>query len=203
MGFVSHHNDTPCRQRPTRTAIGGARDPAALVRARDRSKTDSPTNRSTDGFTFLRISDRLSIEGALVRHDGGTQLRIHHHNIRRPHVMRYMLLIYSNNSAWANMDEAQTQQMMADYGTFTQEIVQSGELLAGDPLQGIDTATSVRVRDGRVDQTDGPFAETKEVLGGYYIVDVPDLDRATALAAKIPDARYGTVEVRPIQEMPG
>jgi hypothetical protein len=115
--------------------------------------------------------------------------------------MRYMLLIYSNPSAWA--DQSQAQQMMADYGAFTQEIVASGELLAGDPLQGIDTATSVRVRDGKVDQTDGPFAETKEVLGGFYIVDVPDLDRATALAAKIPDARYGTVEVRPILEMPG
>jgi hypothetical protein len=115
--------------------------------------------------------------------------------------MRYMLLIYTNPSAWG--DAKQAEQMMADYGTFTQGIVQSGEFLAGDPLQGIDTATSVRVRNGRVDSTDGPFAETKEVLGGFYIVEVPDLDRATALAAQIPDAKYGTVEVRPIQEMAG
>ncbi|MCU1360776.1 MAG: hypothetical protein JWN99_2065 [Ilumatobacteraceae bacterium] len=115
--------------------------------------------------------------------------------------MRYMLLIYSDPSAWG--DQAQAQQMMADYGTFTQSIIQSGEFLAGDPLQGIDTATTVRVRSGRVDSTDGPFAETKEVLGGYYIVEVPDLDRATALAAQIPDAKFGSVEVRPIQEMAG
>ena len=115
--------------------------------------------------------------------------------------MRYMLLIYSNQAAWAQLDGPQTDQMMADYGAFTQAIIASGEFLAGDPLQGLDTATSVRVRDGRVDTTDGPFAETKEVLGGYYIVNVADLDRATALAAQIPDAKYGTVEVRPIQEM--
>jgi len=115
--------------------------------------------------------------------------------------MRYMLLIYSDPSAWG--DQAQAQQMMADYGTFTQSIIQSGEFLAGDPLQGIDTATTVRVRSGRVDSTDGPFAETKEVLGGYYLVEVPDLDRATALAAQIPDAKFGCVEVRPIQEMAG
>jgi hypothetical protein len=115
--------------------------------------------------------------------------------------MRYMLLIYSNPSAWAQLDGPQTDQMMAEYGAFTQKIIESGELVAGDPLQGLDTATSVRVRDGKVGTTDGPFAETKEVLGGYYIVNVADLDRATALAAQIPDARYGTVEVRPIQEM--
>ena len=97
--------------------------------------------------------------------------------------------------------EALRDQMMAEYGAFTQGIIESGEFIAGDPLQGLDTATSVRVRDGKVGTTDGPFAETKEVLGGYYVVDVADLDRATALAAQIPDARYGTVEVRPIQEM--
>jgi len=115
--------------------------------------------------------------------------------------MRYMLLIYTNQAAWAELDGPQTEQMMADYGTFTQRIIESGEFSAGDPLQGLDTATSVRVRDGKVDTTDGPFAETKEVLGGYYIIDVADLDRATAIAAQIPDAKYGTIEVRPIQEM--
>lgn len=115
--------------------------------------------------------------------------------------MRYMLLIYSDPTAWAKLDQAGADQMMADYFAFTQRIVDSGEFVAGDPLQGIDTATTVRLRDGRVDSTDGPFAETKEVLGGYYLVNVADLDRATALAAEIPDARFGSVEVRPIQEM--
>lgn len=115
--------------------------------------------------------------------------------------MRYMLLIYSDPSAWANLDAAQGEQMMKDYYAFTQRIVDTGEMVAGDPLQGLDTATTIRVRDGRTTSTDGPFAETKEVLGGYYIVDVADLDRATALAAEIPDARWGSVEVRPIQEL--
>ena len=115
--------------------------------------------------------------------------------------MRYMLLIYNSPTAWSTFDQAQTDQMMAAYGAFTQGIIESGEFLSGDPLQGLDTATSVRVRDGKVDTTDGPFAETKEVLTGYYVVNVGDLDRATALAAQIPDATYGTIEVRPIQEM--
>jgi hypothetical protein len=114
--------------------------------------------------------------------------------------MRYMLLIYTNPAAW---NPATADQMHADYMAFTQSIVESGELVAGDALQGVDTATSVRLRDGRVDTTDGPFAETKEVLGGFYIVEVPDLDRATALAAQIPDARTGTVEVRPVRDMAG
>ena len=117
--------------------------------------------------------------------------------------MRYMLLIYSDPTAWATLDPSQSDQMMAEYFAFTQRIVESGEMVAGDPLQGLDTATTVRVRDGRIGSTDGPFAETKEVLGGYYIVDVADLDRAIALAGQIPDAKYGSVEVRPIQEMPG
>lgn len=117
--------------------------------------------------------------------------------------MRYMLLIYSDPSAWAKLDAAHGDQMMKEYMAFTQRIAASGELVAGDPLQGLDTATTIRVRDGRTTSTDGPFAETKEVLGGYYIVDVVDLDRASALAAEIPDARTGSVEVRPIQEMGG
>jgi hypothetical protein len=115
--------------------------------------------------------------------------------------MRYMLLIYSDPSAWASLDAGQADQMMSDYYAFSQRIVESGEFVAGDPLQGVETATTVRVRDGAIDSTDGPFAETKEVLGGYYLVDVADLDRATELDAQIPDARFGGVEVRPIQPL--
>jgi hypothetical protein len=153
------------------------------------------------------MSDRLSRTGVAVRHDHEPHVRATRrcrkqgHTFRRHNHMRYMLLIYSDPSAWANLDAAQGEQMMKDYYAFTQRIVDTGELVAGDPLQGLDTATTIRVRDGKTTSTDGPFAETKEVLGGYYIVDVADLDRATALAAEIPDARWGSVEVRPIQEL--
>ena len=116
--------------------------------------------------------------------------------------MKYMLLIYGDPAAAPTSSE-EGEKMMGEYGAFTQAILDSGEMLAGDPLQGLDTATSVRVRDGKTVTKDGPFAETKEVLGGYYIVDVKDLDRAIELAAKIPDSRTGVVEVRPIMDIPG
>ena len=112
--------------------------------------------------------------------------------------MKYMLLIYTDPSAF---DPAQGEAMYGEYMAFTQAIVESGELVAGDPVEGPETATSVRTRDGKRTSTDGPFAETKEVLGGYYIVDVKDLDRAVELAAQIPDARTGVIEVRPIRDM--
>jgi len=108
--------------------------------------------------------------------------------------MKYMLLINTDPSHWS-------EDMSAEYMAFTQEIVESGEFVAGDPLEGRDSATTVRVRDGKVTTTDGPFAETKEHIGGYYIVDVKDLDRALAVAARIPDARSGGIEVRPIRPM--
>ncbi len=91
---------------------------------------------------------------------------------------------------------------MGEWFAFTQRIVESGEMVAGDPLQGIETATTVTVRDGETIVTDGPFAETKEVLGGYYIVDVDSLERAQELGAQLPSARYGRTEVRPLMELP-
>jgi len=112
--------------------------------------------------------------------------------------MKYMLLIYTDPSAW---DPAKGEQLMKEYMTFTEGIQTSGELVAGDPVKGVETATSVRVRDGKRLTTDGPFAETKEHLGGYYVVDVKDLDRALELASQIPDAKSGVIEVRPIMEM--
>ncbi|TMM33711.1 MAG: YciI family protein [Actinobacteria bacterium] len=117
--------------------------------------------------------------------------------------MKYMLLIYSNPANWAALPEAERNGLMAEYGTFTKDIVDSGEFVSGDPLAGIEAASTVRVRGGASDVTDGPFVETKEHLAGYYIVDVKDLDRALALAAKIPDARFGGVEVRPVLDMSG
>jgi len=116
--------------------------------------------------------------------------------------MRYMLLIYTDPAVDAAQPPEAGDALMGEYYAFTQKIVASGELISGEPLQGIETATSVRVRGDRASTTDGPFAETKEVLGGYYLVDVADLDRATELAAQIPGARTGTVEVRPILEFP-
>jgi hypothetical protein len=114
--------------------------------------------------------------------------------------MKYMLLIYSDPSAWPD-DPAEGEKIYAEYAAFTQQILDSKELQAGDQLAGIDTATSVRVRGNKTSATDGPFAETKEYLGGYYVIDVKDLDRAIELAAKIPAARAGVVEVRPVVEM--
>ena len=98
-------------------------------------------------------------------------------------------------------DPAENAKTHAAYGAFTQSILESGEFVAGDALQGTDTATTVRVRNGKTATTDGPFVETKEVLGGYYVVDVKDLDRALELAAQIPHARIGSIEVRPVADM--
>jgi hypothetical protein len=111
--------------------------------------------------------------------------------------MKYMLLIWDDPSKLPD-DDAAVQKLLAAYAAFTQEIVDSKEWVGGERLQGTDTATSVRVRAGKTTTTDGPFAETKEHLGGFYLLDVADLDRALELAAKIPAARTGVIEVRPI-----
>jgi hypothetical protein len=114
-----------------------------------------------------------------------------------------MLLIYSNPANWAALPEAEQKGLMDEYGTFSKEIVDSGEFVSGDPLADISTARTVQVRGGRTDVTDGPFVETKEYLAGYYVVEVETPERAAELAAKIPDARYGAVEVRPVMDMGG
>jgi len=115
--------------------------------------------------------------------------------------MRYILLIAINPQAYAGMSQEAQQQLFKDYYEFTEGIRASGEYVSGDPLHGAETATTVRVRDGKRHTTDGPFAESKEVLAGYYIVDVASLDRALELAAKIPDVVSGAVEVRPVMDM--
>lgn len=115
---------------------------------------------------------------------------------------QYMLLIYDAESAWAGMSEKEQSQVMGEYYSYTEELRQSGAYVAGDALQPTQTARSVRVRDGERTVTDGPFAETKEVLGGYYLVDVDSEDEALKWAAKIPSARWGTIEVRPIVVFP-
>ena len=112
--------------------------------------------------------------------------------------MKYMLLCYDDDQAWQAAGEAALQQAMQEAVGLCQELDAGGQYLAAAPLHPVETATSVRVRDGRRFVTDGPFAETREVLGGYYLIDVPSLDEAIAIAARHPGARVGTVEVRPI-----
>ena len=115
--------------------------------------------------------------------------------------MQYLLLIYGEERQMAAMTEADGQKMMEEYGVFTQGIVQSGAFKAGDRLKPTSTATTVRVKDGKTLATDGPFAETREQLGGYYLIEAADLDAAVAIAAKVPGARTGSVEVRPVYPM--
>jgi hypothetical protein len=117
--------------------------------------------------------------------------------------MKYLLLIYDNEKVWADMPKPQSEQLFGEYMSFTEGIKKSGHHLGGFALQPVSTATSVRVREGKTLKTDGPFAETREQLGGYYLVEAKDLDDACKIAARIPSARFGTIEVRPIMEIPG
>jgi hypothetical protein len=115
--------------------------------------------------------------------------------------MKYLLLIYENEASWHAREQAEKAEIYREYRAFTEEIVRSGHYCAGEELQPTSTATTVRVRDGRPLLTDGPFAETREQLGGFYFVEARDLDDALALAARIPSARTGSIEVRPVNEM--
>ena len=112
--------------------------------------------------------------------------------------MEYMLLIYQREADSQTLSEKDRQKMFQEYGAFTDGIVQNGNFKAGAPLQPTPVATTVRVRNGKTVTTDGPFAETKEQLGGYYLIEAKDLDEATSIAARIPGARTGSIEVRPI-----
>jgi hypothetical protein len=112
--------------------------------------------------------------------------------------VQYLLLIYGDQNGWESMSEEERGQVFQAYGTFTQELEDSGSMVGGNALQPTDTATTVRVRNDETLTTDGPFAETKEQLGGYYLVDVNSIDEALEWASKIPGARHGSVEVRPV-----
>jgi hypothetical protein len=116
--------------------------------------------------------------------------------------MQYLCLIYDAEKLWTDMPEAERGKMFAEYGTFTKDIKASGNFKAGEALQPISTATTVRVRNGKTTITDGPFAETREQLGGFYLIEAKDLDEATAIAARIPSAKIGSIEVRPIMVYP-
>jgi hypothetical protein len=112
--------------------------------------------------------------------------------------VQYLLLIYDNENGWKDLSEAERTRVHNDYMEFTKAIMASGHFKAGDALQPTTTATTVRVRNGKAVHTDGPFAETREQLGGYYLIDAKDLDEALAIAARIPSAPYGSIEVRPV-----
>ena len=109
--------------------------------------------------------------------------------------MQYLLLIYENENNRAAPDRSK---MMEEYGKFTKSIIESGNFKAGNALQPTSTATTVRLKDGKPVTTHGPFAETREALLGYYLIDAKDLDQALGIAARVPSAKHGSIEVRPI-----
>src|SRR5262245_11258917 len=112
--------------------------------------------------------------------------------------MKYLCLIYDDEKTWATMPKAEADAYMGEYFKFTEDTQKSGHNLGGEALHPVHTATTVRVRNGKVSTTDGPFAETKEQLGGYYLIEARDLNEAIQIAARIPSARLGCVEVRPV-----
>ena len=114
--------------------------------------------------------------------------------------MKYLCLIYDEEKKMAAMTKTETDAIMGEYFAFTEGIRQNGQYLGGNALQPVHTATTVRVRSGKISTTDGPFAETKEQLGGYYLIEARDLNDAIQVASRIPSARAGSVEVRPIVE---
>ena len=113
--------------------------------------------------------------------------------------MKYLCLIYEAESLYATMSKADMGTMMAEYGTFTEEIQKGGQYVAGEALKPVQTATTIRIRNGQLSVTDGPFAETKEQLGGFYLIEAADLTEALRIAGRIPSAKTGSIEVRPIQ----
>ena len=112
--------------------------------------------------------------------------------------MRYLCLIYENEKAWESKPQSELEAIMGEYFAFTEGIRSNGKLVAGEALQPTQTATTVKVRNGKVSTTDGPYAETKEQLGGFYLIDAKDLNDAIQVASKIPGARDGAIEVRPV-----
>jgi len=116
--------------------------------------------------------------------------------------MQYLLMIHDDEAKFERMSEQEARDLLAEYGAFTAAIRESGAFVGANRLRPVTTAATVRIRDGEQVVTDGPFAETKEQLGGYYLIDVETLDEALEWAAKIPSARLGSIEVRPIMQIP-
>lgn len=116
--------------------------------------------------------------------------------------MKYLCLIYDEESKMAGMSKSESDAFMGEYYSFTQDLAKSGQMVAGEALQPVHTATTVRIRNGKVSTTDGPFAETKEQLGGFYLIEAKDLNEALKIGSRIPSARTGSIEVRPVTVFP-
>jgi hypothetical protein len=114
--------------------------------------------------------------------------------------MKYLCLIYDEEKKLGALSQSESEAFMGEYFAFTEGVRKSGHYLGGEALQSVETATTVRIRNGKTSTTDGPFAETKEQLGGFYLIDAKDLNDAIQVASRIPSARLGCVEVRPIME---
>lgn len=115
--------------------------------------------------------------------------------------MEYMLLIYAEESSFQSRTESQAKEAMAAYGAYTEALKKAGLLLSSNRLKPVATATTVRITSGKTEVLNGPYAETREQLGGYYLIDVPDLDAAMSWAARCPGAAHGSIEVRPVWSM--
>ena len=112
--------------------------------------------------------------------------------------MRYLCLIYEDEKAWETATAAESEAIMNEYFQFTDDIRKKGKYVAGEALHPTASSTTVRVRNGKVSTTDGPFAETKEQLGGFYLIEATDLNDAIQVASRIPSARHGAIEIRPV-----
>ena len=156
-------------------------------------------------FTFLSADE---IRTAWLEHAGGKpKTTVSMHLVRQKEekggtAMKYLLLIYQDEGSWTGLSEAEQGKLFDEYMTYTRNIKKNGNYIGGEALQPVATATTVRVRNGKTMTTDGPFAETREQLGGYYLVEAKDLDEAIKLATGIPDVRMGSIEVRPIMPTP-
>jgi hypothetical protein len=116
--------------------------------------------------------------------------------------MKYLCLIYDNEQEWQKFPKEVQDQYMGEYGAFTESIKKSGQFVAANQLQPTHTATIVRSRNGKISTTDGPYVETKEQLGGFYLIEAKDLNDAIKVASRIPSAKSGSIEVRPVVERP-
>jgi hypothetical protein len=114
--------------------------------------------------------------------------------------MKYLCLIYDEEKKLGAMSKSESDAFMAEYGALSKSLREGGQFVAGEALKPVSTATTVRVRNGKVSTTDGPFAETREQLGGFYLISARDLNEAIQLASRIPSARIGSIEVRPIMD---
>jgi hypothetical protein len=125
--------------------------------------------------------------------------KVNSNTLEKP-AMKYICLIYDEESKIASLPAAEFDALMGDYMSFTKDIATSGHLIVGEELEPTSSATTVRIRKGKISTTDGPFAETKEQLGGFYLIEARDLNEAIQIASRIPSAKIGSIEVRPIRE---